>query len=473
MPNATLTQEGVWFRTASGGCFWGSIRRLGRFSVVFDVFSESCEVRISEILQNVTITIRGREVYKGRAVVRALLQGGPTWTCEAELSESAWQDHVYESPAILNGALEEAFCEFMEHWAEAYQIIPAYKSVIADMHTFFSGLRLWLDQVELVQKMYGDPSAHGHGVPVARAVAGRVIPCINELFARFEKCCAEIPEDLLPAHRSYMRRQLHPLTLCAPFAHRTFHKPLGYAGDYEMVNMIVRNGWEGPSLYAQVVNKWFLEQPPAEAHRNRIAYLTDSLIQEAVRVVNRRRRPRVLNLACGPAHEIQRFLSSSPLSNEAQITLLDFDRETIDHAAQALQRLARQYHRTTAFTFVQESVFQLLKDRESGRAGQPTETYDVVYCAGLFDYLADAVCRRLLGYMFRHLEPGGLLIATNVHPSNPLRNGMEHLLDWHLIHRSAADMEALAAELRECGEVRVLADPTGVNVFLQVRKPEE
>ncbi|RME30677.1 class I SAM-dependent methyltransferase, partial [Candidatus Parcubacteria bacterium] len=125
------------------------------------------------------------------------------------------------------------------------------------------------------------------------------------------------------------------------------------------------------------------------------------------------------------------------------------------------------------FRFLQESVFQLLKEREEARRGQAVETYDVVYCAGLFDYLTDAVCRRLLAYMLRHLEPGGLLIATNVHPSNPLRNGMEHLLDWHLVHRSAGDMESLAAELREYADIRVLADPTGVNVFLQARKPEE
>ena len=47
--------------------------------------------------------------------------------------------------------------------------------------------------------------------------------------------------DLHGPHEAYLRRHLHPLLLCSPFAYRTYQKPLGYAGDYEMVNMIVRD----------------------------------------------------------------------------------------------------------------------------------------------------------------------------------------------------------------------------------------
>lgn len=472
MPNVGTSTDGVYFRASDGTCLWGTVRRLGQFHAAFDIFSESCGLRVSESLKDLTIVLHGREFYKGRAVVRGLLHTGPTWACEVELSEQQWQDPIYARPAVLNGALQEAFSDFLRHWAEAYQVLPSYKSVIADMHTFFSGLRIWLDQLEAAQKTYQGTSPHADLNSCLPAIAEKVVPCVNELFRRFEACCSEIPPELLPAHRSYMRRQLHALTLCAPFAHRTFHKPLGYAGDYEMVNMIVRNGWEGSSFYAQIVNKWFLLQPPAEAHRNRITYLTESLISEASRVMRLKRPLRVLSLGCGPAHEVQRFLKLSPLSKEAHITLLDFDRETIDHVTGILRNLEHLHHRSAELCLVQESVFQLLKEGETEKDKPAADRYDLAYCAGLFDYLADSVCRKLLAYMFRRLESGGLLIATNVHPSNPLRNGMEHLLDWHLIHRNARDMLALAADLRELGEARVLADPTGVNVFLEIRKPE-
>ncbi len=67
--------------------------------------------------------------------------------------------------------------------------------------------------------------------------------------------------------------------------------------------------------------------------------------------------------------------------------------------------------------------------------GSGSKKYDLVYCAGLFDYLSDRICRRLLEIFYDMLAPGGLLIATNVHPSNDWRNWMEYLAEWHLVYR--------------------------------------
>src|SRR5665811_661214 len=92
--------------------------------------------------------------------------------------------------------------------------------------------------------------------------------------------------DSQPTHRAYGRRQIHPLVLCAPFVYRTFQKPLGYAGDYEMVRMILRDPYEGSSLFAKMVNFYFWGQAPAEAHRNRIKYLTEKIKEETHRVIN-------------------------------------------------------------------------------------------------------------------------------------------------------------------------------------------
>ena len=100
-----------------------------------------------------------------------------------------------------------------------------------------------------------------------------------------------------------------------------------------------------------------------------------------------------------------------------------------------------------------------------------SEGHDYVYCAGLFDYLTDQVCAKLMGLMYDWLAPGGLLIITNVEPRNPLRHGMEHLLDWHLIYRDAPQLLKLKPASAE--DVRVLSDDTGVNVFMEIRKPHE
>jgi len=108
----------------------------------------------------------------------------------------------------------------------------------------------------------------------------------------------------------------------------------------------------------------------------------------------------------------------------------------------------------------------LLKEVAGLRGEQELGIYDYVYCAGLFDYLSDRTCKRLVQHFLNWTAPGGLVVVTNVHTANPTRYRMEHVMEWYLIYRNEARMRALTAD---GGEIRV--DATGVNVFLDIRKP--
>jgi extracellular factor (EF) 3-hydroxypalmitic acid methyl ester biosynthesis protein len=107
-------------------------------------------------------------------------------------------------------------------------------------------------------------------------------------------------------------------------------------------------------------------------------------------------------------------------------------------------------------------------------SGSATQ-YDFVYCAGLFDYLTDSVCKRLMNYFYDMLAPGGLLLSTNVtdilNRSRPFRYSMEYILDWHLIYREGQAMNKLAPDRAPADTVKVITDDTGVNVFLEIRRP--
>jgi extracellular factor (EF) 3-hydroxypalmitic acid methyl ester biosynthesis protein len=295
-----------------------------------------------------------------------------------------------------------------------------------------------------------------------------VIQVINTFFDKFEAIAHNLDENARPVHQAYMKRQLHSVVLCSPFAYRTFQKPLGYAGDYEMVNMMMRET-EGNSLFAKIINLWFLKQPPAEAHRNRVIYLTQKLVEETVRVSAKKRPMEAFNLGCGPAWEIQKFLTEKNICDHARFTLLDFNEETIRHVRETLQELKTKHQRSTPIQFIKKSVQQVLK--EGGRSASNPAQYDLVYCAGLFDYLSDQVCLRLMNIFYDMVRPGGLLLTTNVDVSNPLRNGMEHLLDWHLIYRTSHQARALIPDKASPEDFSVKSDITGVNIFIEVRKP--
>jgi extracellular factor (EF) 3-hydroxypalmitic acid methyl ester biosynthesis protein len=259
--------------------------------------------------------------------------------------------------------------------------------------------------------------------------------------------------------------------LCSPFAYRTFQKPLGYAGDYEMVNMILRDPHEGGSLFAKVVNLWFLSQWPARAHRNRIAYLKDRLVEESLRGARRRKPIRVLNLGCGPAREVQEFLAADGVADHAELTLWDFTAETIQHSTRVLDEARRRLGRRTPIQIQKKSVHQLLKEGQKPVVGGARAQYDFIYCAGLFDYLSDRTCRQVMNIFYDWLAPEGLLAATNVDACKPFRHMLEFVLDWYLIYRDPKLAAVLFPERSSPEDQTIKKDPTGVNVFIEVRKP--
>lgn len=456
-------------RNSQGMEVRASMLRLTRYLVVFEVYNPYSILQLSEVLSEFKIIMNDRLVYSGRAVVSNLVNTGILLVCEATLDES-WLDVDLFSPVNQRAKLQQEFSDFLREWEKIHRVIPDFKVVVADMQTLLMDLRRWLEQVELGIRS----SPTGDRLAVERDVmeelGSPILPTISGLYGRFEEIAGRIHEELQPVHRSYVKRQIHPLVLCSPFAYRTFQKPLGYAGDYEMVNMILRDPHEGSSLFAKMINRWFLNQAPAEAHRNRIKYLAERLNQETRRMARQGKMARIFNLGCGPAWEIQQFLVQNDLSERANFTLLDFNDETLAHTGRVLDDIKMRHRRTTPVHMVKKSVHQILK--EAGRNPAEHGKFDLVYCAGLFDYLSDRICKRLMNYFYDLVAPGGLLVATNVDASNPSRHTMEYILEWHLIYRNNAQLQALNPDLADPGQVSVTSDSTGVNIYIEVRKPE-
>ena len=448
-----------------------SCTRLTQFVAVFENYGPENVLLLSEVLGDFVITIRGRTAYSGRAVVRNIVNSGLVEVCEVELA-GGWVLLDGLSGLSHTERLASEYAEFIQGFQLRSSIEPEFKVHVADMQDFFQELRAWLSQLEIGTKALPIGEQLAAETEVASLVAKQVIPYIDGLFEKLEAIAPRIDDRLQPLHRAYLKRQLHPLVLCSPFAHRTFSKPLGYPGDFEMVNMIWRNGIEGVSLFAKVLNCWFLHQPPAVAHRNRILYLTEKLKEEALRVRALCRPLRVFNLACGPAAEVQEFVKNSNLYDGAEISLADFNGETLDYLSGALTAITRTRARTASFSFIKRSVHQYLKDGARGERASPQPAYDFVYCAGLFDYLPDTICRRLMSILYDWLAPGGLLLATNVDSSNPLQHGMDYLLDWNLVYRDALRSAGLIPESASAGANTVRSDVTGVNLMIEVRKPE-
>jgi extracellular factor (EF) 3-hydroxypalmitic acid methyl ester biosynthesis protein len=473
--NGDIKESLVVGQNSQGMEIRASPLRLTRHLAVFEIYNPALVLRASEVLSDFKIVLRDRAIYSGQAVVRSLVDTGLVIVCEATLNENSWRDVEFTSEMVGNGRLRDEFASFMHEWQKLYKITPEFKVVVADMQSFLSDLRLWLEQVEL--EIRSSPSGDRAQIEgdVVDKLAEPVIRSIDAFIEQFEAIAQKLEPELQPIHRSYLRRQWHPLVLSSPFAYRAYHKPLGFAGDYEMVNMMLRSPHEGSTLFAKILNVWLLGQAPVVAHRNRVTYLQRKLVEEASRLQRQGRPARVYNVGCGPAGEVQRFFREGVLNDQLQITLVDFNEETLRFLADRLKGISARPGQPAAVQLVRKSVQQILK--EGARAAtRGSEPYDFVYCAGLFDYLSDQICKQLMNIFYEMLAPGGLLLATNVsdvmNASRPFRYSMEYILDWHLIYRNRQAMASLAPGRAPADNVALIAEDTGVDLFIEVRKPQ-
>jgi extracellular factor (EF) 3-hydroxypalmitic acid methyl ester biosynthesis protein len=458
----------VVFQNAQGVKTRAAVVRLTRHQVVFEVSHAPEVLRPSEVLDPFIILIGDQPLYSGTAVLTGLVNTGLMLLCEARLQDN-WPQ-IDPLASRLKASLDVEFQEFLGQWEKLYRMGHEYKIVIADIHSFLVQLQSWLQQIEMglaKDGSYAALSAQEHAV---RQLEQPALGYFTELFQRFEVVAEEVPADRAAVHEAFARRYLHPFVLAAPFAYRTFQKPLGYAGDYEMVNMMARSPYEGESLFAKLFNCWLLQQAPAQAHRNRIAFLADTIRHETARVRASGRRLRALSLGCGPAIELQTLLKEWPASSYIDMVLVDFNEETLAHTRSVLTGLAHTHLATSSFSFVRRSVQQLLKESTKASIGPGGANLDLVYCAGLFDYLSDPICERLMSLLYQWVEPGGVLVCTNVAPHNPFRHCMETFLDWHLAYRSVAQLQRLRPDTIPAEAFSVRADLTGVNNLVEARK---
>lgn len=240
---------------------------------------------------------------------------------------------------------------------------------------------------------------------------------------------------------------------------RARHKPLGYAGDYEMFVRFWEATCETHPL-GRLFDRYFQEQVAVEAVRSRTLKLAAAIADHALACGSGPYR--LASVGCGPAIEIELALRMLPdqRRGEVIVTLVDLDEGAVEHARHRLDDLVP----SEKLTVRRANLFRLA---DQPRTADLLADSDFAVCSGLLDYLADEPAARLLGACWQRLAPGGCLLAGNFAPHNPTRAYMEWFGNWYLIYRTADDLSALA---RLAGidprQFSIGAERTGIDLFL-------
>lgn len=291
-----------------------------------------------------------------------------------------------------------------------------------------------------------------------------------DLLTRFNDHLMDVRERfdkprLLERAWGYVFKEIFPYFMRSRFAERAYFKPKGYAGDFLMMERIYSNRPEGDGKLGVLVDGWCLETAAARAVRGR-----RKLLKELLRTLCDQRQPRqdsirIMNLACGSNRELFDFLAHCDYSQRIEATCVDADSHALEYTASRVD------------VFPHGASIRLMNDNvirwSLGRIRHQYGLQDIIYSAGLTDYLDDRLFKTLARNCYEYLKPGGVLIIGNFGRSNPNRVFMDHVLHWRLIHRSEKELRDLFFDTPFENDIEIISEEQDLNLFAIAGKKGE
>jgi extracellular factor (EF) 3-hydroxypalmitic acid methyl ester biosynthesis protein len=345
------------------------------------------------------------------------------------------------------------------------RIEPAFKQYVSDT----------IYDLSVYKKFFNEQDRVLANEPALVAIAGQEAILASEKKRFFEFLDAQLGQlDQLVAgfdkeqherHGFYLRRMAWDFILGSEFYKRTNLKPRGYAGDAEMMQMLYENRYLGHYVFNKLLHKHPLEQPAAQAVRNRRVLVARKL-NELRNKVGRQTKIRALSVACGPAWELQDAITAPEDAEAISFTLLDQDPAALACAQDCVRRVEASRDVALDVRYLQDSVRTMLR---TPRIAEKFGRFEYIYSMGLFDYLTPPVARAVLAKSYELLAPGGMMVIGNYHQRNPNQNYMAYWLDWVLYYRTEEDFLGLASGLSGA-TASILFDDTRCQMFLQIDK---
>jgi hypothetical protein len=415
------------------------------------------------VLESFELLLGERPVWTGEAVV----VHGSTGRIGGRFTSGVLDLHHLRLGATLEGRLAV-------HREQSVRLPAEWRAAVGDLRQLLEDVRFELEQVE---------RSETHD-PIHRAEEEALL--FEELRARWGTAfCAALAQmharskdlDARTAvlGHGYASSMLMPLLMACPLQRRAYEKPLGYAGDYRMMELCFTPEPAGDSLFGR-----FLHSTTQQLSLARAVVAREAVTRAAVRAACEtpgEEPVRVLALAAGPAIELRRFLEETgPLARPLELILLDQDRQAHESAHRHLTRILLERHHgllPVSVHCLHFSVRQLLRPQtvEDQRVvGETLADLDLIYSSGLYDYLPERVASLLTQLLYTRLKVGGRLLLGNLTEAPDSTWIMDFVWGWPLLYRTPETMLRLGAGLPEGAKIGLTRDATGHCLFLDAVK---
>lgn len=230
---------------------------------------------------------------------------------------------------------------------------------------------------------------------------------------------------------------------------RGFLKPNGYPGDFLFLDRIYTNHISDNPKY-KIWDEFVQQNGAPDAVRNRKEYFKHFAKSKS----NSGKEINLLNVVSGSGRELAELYGKMLKLDNVKTTCVEIDEEAIKFSKELNKDHLRH------IVYVNSNIFRYKTD----------ETYDLIWSAGLFDYLNDKAFVILLKRFKAWQKKGGEIIVGNYNADhNPSRDYMEVLGDWHLIHRTEEQLLKLAGAAGFTDdEIHVNRMPDNVILYLHM-----
>ncbi len=419
------------------------------------------------IIEEVRLIQRQVVVARESAVVVNMMKGSPM-RVGLRLTSGLFDLGVLQ---LRDAASIESLIDSLQAQALERERLPtSWRAAVADLAQLFKRTRDFFVQLE---QTLPDRQPDEHEQSLFEELFETWGPEYHGMLRDLHERTQSLDEETRGYGLDYAGHLLLPLVHEGPIHRRAYDKPQGYAGDYELMRLFFAETLCGETLYARFLHFVGQRYPMGQT-----VVARERVMRSVVRERITAGRPaRILSLASGPALELQHLLGELPrVEKPVELFLLDQDEDALAHAHRGLHRLlarrgaALEPVHLHALHF---SVIQLLRPKDAAEAAVGREVLgnmDLVYSAGLFDYLPRAVAKRLVRRMLDMLQPGGTLLIGNLREDPASAWMMEHAVAWHLVYREPEAMLELAEGLEGVQSTRIVFDETERCMFLEIVK---
>jgi len=291
----------------------------------------------------------------------------------------------------------------------------------------------------------------------------------RDVWTEAVECLSELQRDVeqIAAAKNYTEAHLTSRLLDAPVWRQAYAKPLGYAGDYAVMNFIYDGTPLGETPFARLAHALAIHIGEFVVRRKDLMH--DAIADTVARHAGTQ-GVTIASLGCGPAREIAEFAGNGVRADAPiSFVLVDQDEQALRFAGRAIAgALDLHRERPPIRTELRKvSVLRLLRDFDPRDVLSPV---DMIYSAGLFDYFTDRTCRVLTRRLYAALRPGGLLLLGNMKAGTDMRWPLDFIADWALTYRTAEGVMSWAEGLPGA-EISLRTEATGYDYLLAVRKP--